>query len=379
VTGELRVSAEALRANARALRELVAPARAAFVVKSNAYGHGLVETALAIESLASHLCVFSLDEAIALRDGGVGAPVLVLGPIPHERLDEAIAARAEIALWDVRAYAAEVAAAARRRGTRFKVHVKIDTGVRRFGLRVEDAPDAIESYLARPEIEIAGIFSHLAAAEELDSPFTTVQGERFESVLAQSRPLLAHYKTHPLAHIAASAAGMLWPQTRLDMVRFGIALYGLWPSPLTREAMEGSGLVLQPALSFVAGIVAERRVRAGEPVGYGCTYHAPHEMRIGIVPLGYADGIPRALSNAGAFLVAGKRAPIVGRVCMNVTLLDLTDIPEAAVGTTVTLIGRDGEASASADDWAVWADTINYEIVSRLPAELSRRTAPLPE
>ncbi len=375
--GGLHLSTDALRANAVALKDLVAPARAAFVVKSNAYGHGLVETALAIEGLAARICVFGLDEAIELRDGGVTAPILVLGPIPMEALDAAIAARVEIALWDVRGYAMAVASAARKRGKRMPVHVKIDTGVRRFGLRVEDAPDAIEEYLKHPELEIVGIFSHLASAEELDSPFTAVQSERFETVLAQVRPLLAHHRIEPVAHIAASAAGMLWPQTRLDMVRFGIALYGLWPSPLTREAMEGRGLTLRPALSYRSTLVAERAVRAGEPIGYGGSHHAPRDMRLGVVPLGYADGIPRALSNNGAFVVAGKRAPIVGRVCMNATLLDITHISRAHPSSTVTLIGRDGDASVTADDWAAWSGTINYEIVARLPRELPREASTL--
>ncbi len=375
--GGLRLSTDALRANALALKDLVAPTRAAFVVKSNAYGHGLVETALAIESLAARLCVFGLDEAIELRDGGVTAPILVLGPIPVEALDAAIAARVEIALWDVRGYAMAVASAARKRGKRIPVHVKIDTGVRRFGLRVEDAPDAIEEYLKHPEIEVAGIFSHLAAAEELDSPFTTVQLERFEKVLAQVRPLLAHHRVEPIAHIAASASGMLWPQTRLDMVRFGIALYGLWPSALTREAMEGRGLTLRPALSYRSTLVAERDVRAGEPIGYGCSHHATRDMRVGIVPLGYADGIPRALSDRGAFVIAGRRAAIVGRVCMNVTLVDITDISQAHPSSAVTLLGRDGDAEVTADDWAAWAETINYEIVARLPRELPRETSTL--
>ena len=375
--GGLSISADALRANAEALRALVAPARAAFVVKSNAYGHGLVETALAVEGLAKRLCVFDLAEAIALRDGGITAPVLVLGPVPIEALDDALDASVEIALWDHREYAMAVAAAARRRATRIPVHVKVDTGVRRFGLRVDDAPDAIEEYLKRPEIEIAGIFSHLAAAEEMDSPFTATQNERFARVLAQVRPLFAQREIRPLEHIAASAAGMLWPETRLDMVRFGIALYGLWPSPLTREAMEGAGLSLRPALSFRSILVAERSVRPGDPIGYGCTLHAPHEMRVGVVPLGYADGVPRALSNKGAFVVEGARAPIVGRVCMNATLIDLTAIPAARTGSRVTLIGRDGDAAVTADDWAAWAETINYEIVARLPGELPRFDATL--
>ncbi len=372
MTGGLRISTAALRANAHHLRDLVAPAKAAFVVKSNAYGHGLVETALAIENVASYLCVFAIDEALALRAGGITAPILVMGPISPERLDDALAAKLEFALWDVHAYVAAVVAAARKRNTTARVHVKVDTGVRRFGLRIEDAPDAIETYLTMPEIEISGIFSHLAAAEELDSPFTVTQNERFESVLMQTGPLLARRGIDPITHIAASAAGMLWPQTRRDMVRFGIALYGLWPSALTRDALAETGFALEPALSFVAPIVADRHVAAGEPVGYGCTYHAPLATRVGVIPFGYADGVPRSLSNNGAFLIDGQRAPIVGRICMNATILDIGHIPTAKAGSMVTLIGREGDAEISVDDWATWCDTINYEVAARLPAELPR-------
>ena len=165
---------------------------------------------------------------------------------------------------------------------------------------------------------------------------------------------------------------MLWPQTRLDMARLGIALYGLMPSPQTREAMSAAPLDLRPALSYRSQIVVVRTIAAGASVGYGGSFHAPRDMRIGVVPAGYADGVPRALSNRGAFVVDGAICPIVGRVAMNMTEIDLTLAPSARVGSTVTLIGRDGDATVSADDWATWADTINYEIVTRLPSDLRR-------
>jgi alanine racemase len=372
VIGSLHVSTAALRHNAETLRALVRPAKTAFVVKSNAYGHGLVETALAIESLAARICVYGVEEAVELRDGGVTAPILILGPVPPGALDDAHAAGAEVALWDVHGYAQRLAAVARKRHARFPVHVKINTGVNRFGLEPGEALDAIEEYLRVPELELAGVFSHLAAAEEIDSPYTTLQTQRFAEVMTQAQPLFAQREAAPIAHIAASAAAMLWPQTRLDMVRIGIALYGLWPSPQTRDAMSGAGVTLEPALSYTSELAATREVAAGTPIGYGCAFHAPRTMRIGVLPLGYADGIPRAFSNIGGFAVAGARCPIVGRVCMNVTLLDLTGAPHAHAGTAVTLIGTDGDASISADDWAVWAGTINYEIVTRLPSELPR-------
>ena len=174
-------------------------------------------------------------------------------------------------------------------------------------------------------------------------------------------------------HIAASAAAMLWPQSRLDIARFGIALYGLWPSEQTRAAMGESGIALRPALAYRSQLVVTREIEAGEAVGYGCTFHAPRAMRIGVLPLGYADGIPRLLSGNGSFLIDGARCAILGRIAMNTTVLDLSHAPAAGVGATVTLIGRDGSEEIAADDWARWAQTISYEIVTRLPDTLPRR------
>jgi alanine racemase len=374
--GTLRISVSALERNAQALRAMVGPQHAAFVVKGNAYGHGLVETALAIERFAAKLCVYAIDEALELRDGGLTAPILILGPVPPARLDEAIDADAEIALWDVKAFMHDVAAAARRAQTRAKVHVKINTGLNRLGLAPEDLPDAVETYAGASDLEIAGIFSHLAAAEELDSPYTMFQLGRFNDAYARAEPILAAGGAKPIRHIAASAAAMLWPQTRLDLSRFGIALYGLWPSAQTKEAMDGERLSLEPVLSYESQLVAVREIDTGEPVGYGTTFHAPRHMRIGIVPLGYADGIPRALSNTGSVAIDGHRAAIVGRVAMNMLCVDLGHAPAAHVGTKVSLIGRDGSVEISADDWAVWSGTINYEIVTRLPSTLTRSYDP---
>lgn len=377
--GSVRISLDAIRRNARALRDLVAPARASFVVKANAYGHGLTEVARAVEPFAERLCVYSIDEAIELRDAGVTRPIFVMGPVESADLEEAVANKFEIALWDTNSYLRAVCQAARARHDRAAVHVKIDTGVARLGLHPRDAVDAIEDYARLPELDVAGIFSHLASAEELDSPFTMEQLGKFERVTQAADPVLQARGARPVRHIAASAAAMLWPQTRLDMVRVGIALYGLWPSPQTRVAMNGAQFELEPALSFHTRIVAVREVEAGTPIGYGSSYHAPKRSRIAVVPLGYADGIPRLLSNRGAFVVAGTRCPIVGRVCMNMTLIDVGAAPGAKPGDAVTLIGGEGDTAVSADDWAQWAETINYEIVSRLPSELRREYHTLQE
>ncbi|MBV8246723.1 MAG: alanine racemase [Candidatus Eremiobacteraeota bacterium] len=369
--GRIAISREALRANARTLRDFCAPAGAGFVVKANAYGHGIIETALAIEGLTSRFCVYSADEAVTLRDNGITKPILVMGPVPHDALEDVYAANAAVALWDTRRYLRALIDIGRKRHGRFPVHVKVNTGLNRLGLNPGDAADAMEDYLRMPELSIEGIFSHLAAAEELDSPYTLQQLATFESALAPIDGMLAS-RVRPVRHLAASAAAMLWPQTRLDMVRIGIALYGLWPSAGTRTALDASGIELVPALAFRAPLVGTHELTTGEAVGYGTTFHAPRPMRLGVVPVGYADGVPRLLSNRGSFLVDGKRCAIVGRIAMNTTVIDLTAVPGARPGTTVTLLGSDGEATAGADQWADWAETINYEIVARLPEHIER-------
>jgi len=369
--GSLRISLPALRHNAGLFRDLLGARRTAFVVKGNAYGHGLVPVARAVEPFAVRLCVYAIEEALALRAAGIATPLLVLGPVPPQALDDALAAKLEVAVWSHGEFPRRLSAAARKRQSSAPVHLKVNTDLNRLGFEPHELVDALEDLVRMPELAVAGIFSHLASAEELDSPYTMHQLAAFEQALTASKPLFERRKLAPLSHIAASAAAMLWPQTRLDMARIGVALYGLWPSAATREAM-AAPLDLRPAISYVSQLVAVRTIAAGASVGYGGTYHAPRDMRIGVVPAGYADGVPRALSNRGAFLVDGARCPIVGRIAMNMTEIDLTPAPRARVGSAVTLLGRDGNEAVEADDWANWADTINYEIVTRLPGELPR-------
>lgn len=373
VIGSLTISLGALRHNAALLRDLVGAQRAAFVVKGNAYGHGLVPVARSIEQHSTRLCVYTLSEAIELREGGINAPILVLGPVQPGALDDALAAGVELALWNAGEFARRLGSAARKRAQTAPVHVKVNTDLNRLGFEPHELVHALEGILRMSGISVAGIFSHLASAEELDSPYTMHQLGAFERALAQAKPLFEPDAPAPLRHIAASAAAMLWPQTRLDMVRLGIALYGLWPSPQTRDAMSASPLDLRPALSYRSQIVAARTIASGASVGYGGTFHAPHDMRIGVVPAGYADGVPRLLSNCGAFIVSGALCPIVGRVAMNMTEIDLSAAPNARVGSPVTLIGSESNATVTADDWAGWSETINYEIVARLPRELPRK------
>ena len=360
---QLEIDLGAIAANVDAISQFVRPSKFAAVVKANAYGHGIAEVARALEDRVERFCVYELAEAVALREAGIRAPILIMGPIESSDLDLAHASNAAITLWDTGTYARRVASVARRRNKNFAVHVKIETGVSRIGLSPEAAPSAFDAYARSPELTIEGAYSHLAAAEELDSDFTLVQLARFQEAVKSAPP--------GVRHIAASAAAMLWPQTRLDMVRVGIALYGLWPSPET-QARLGDAIPLRPALRWTTRLVSVRDVPAETSVGYGRTYRTTSNARIGVLPIGYAEGIPRAVSNRGAVLIDGKRCPIVGRVCMNMTMVDVTSVTSATPGLQVTLIGRDGDAILSAEDWANWAGTIDYEIVARLPHHTPR-------
>ncbi len=363
---EVAVDLDAIGRNARTLARLVAPARLTAVVKANAYGHGLVPSARALAPHVARLCVYALEEAVVLRDAGVEAPIHVLGPVHPGELDVAHAADVALTLWDDGLYARQVASIARRRRRPFTVHAKIDTGVVRLGLTPAEAPAALARYATTPEFTLAGAFTHIAAAEELDSTFTHDQLARFLEATRDVGPDVER-------HAAATAAAMLWPDTRLDAIRAGIGVYGIWPSLETETLMRAQGVVLEPALAWRTQIVAEHSIEAGDSVGYGRTWYAARPSRIATLPIGYAEGLPRAAGNAAHALVRGRRVPLVGRVCMNMAFVDVTEVPSAGVGDTVTLIGSDGGETISAEELARAAETIGYEIVARLPAHVPRR------
>ena len=369
---ELTIDLGAIARNVARLKALVAPARYAAVVKADAYGHGLVPVASALAREVDAFCVYGVNEAAELRAAGIETPVLVLGPVEPNELAVAQESGAAIALWSTGGFARDAARTARERGCRFAVHAKIDTGATRLGLDRDRAAEALGAYLTDPGLEVRGVFTHLAAAEELESAFTLAQLEHFRRAIEPFEATLRERGV--VRHAAASAAAMLFPNLRLDLVRAGIATYGIWPSPQTEAAVAGT-LLLEPALSWTTRVVVVRAVEAGRSVGYGCAYHTTRASRIAVLPIGYAEGIPRAAGNSGSAIVAGHRVPFVGRICMNMSFLDVTDVPEAHPGSRVTLIGTDGGASIDANAFAEAAGTIGYEIVARLPAGVPRRYA----
>ncbi len=365
----LAIDLDAIRRNVARLGALIAPACYAAVVKADAYGHGLVPVARALAADVAAFCVYRADEATTLRAAGITTPILILGPVEARDLAAIATADVALTLWSDGAFVRDLARAARKRGAPLDVHAKIDTGVTRLGLGVDDAAATIAAHAARPEFALRGIYTHLAAAEELESAYTLLQLDRFERATAPLQTLVAERGI--ARHAAASAAALLFPRSRFDLVRAGIATYGIWPSDATRTAA-GDALELEPALSWTTRLVVVRDVEAGCSVGYGCTFVTARTSRIAVMPIGYAEGLPRALSNAGCALVRGRRVPLVGRVCMNMSFLDVTGVPDVTPGDTVTLIGHDGSERIEANELAAAAGTIGYELVARLPAELPR-------
>lgn len=365
----LEVDEEALRGNAAAFRRHVpAASRLLTVVKSDGYGHGAVRAGRAfLAGGADVLGVHSVREGLELRDGGLDAPVLVLGPADREEVAAAAAADLELTLPSVDA-AREAAAAA----VPVRVHLKVETGVNRQGI-VEDELDEVLALLDAPGPELVGVSSHFADIEDTtDHGFATAQRRRFD---AWTERLAAAGRSGLTRHMSCSATAVLWPDAPAEMVRVGVAAYGVWPSRETlvsARAAGHAGLELRPAMTWRCRISQIRPVPAGETVGYGRAWKAPVDSRIAVLPVGYADGYLRALAGRAHVLVGGRRAPLVGRVCMNLCMVDVSHVPDVRAGDDAVLLGVQGEERITAEQMAGWLGTIPYEVLV-LPGPAWRR------
>lgn len=364
----IEVDGTAIRHNFRAFRRLVGEERAVPVLKSNAYGHGLsqVYQALQSEQLA-WVAVNYITEAEALRRLGYSGRIMVVGPFVADELKAATAARAEPVLgnWDVLRAWSEA-------GAPVLAHIKFDTGMSRQGFRPEDAK-TVAQFIQKHIPRITGICTHFANVEDVtDHSFADRQIAGFNAAISAFRA----EGISCLRHAASSASSLLLDTSRFDLCRIGISLYGAWPSPVTRVSclqLRPDLIDLRPALSWRTRITTLKPVRAGDYIGYGCTYRAFRDMQIAVLPVGYFEGYPRiAGEHASYVLIAGHRCPIVGRICMNMMMVDVTHIPTLRVGDVATLIGSDGHESVSAHDLATWAQTIHYEILARLNPEIPR-------
>jgi alanine racemase len=347
-------------ANAGALKRCAGEARLLAVVKGNAYGHGAVPVArAALEGGAWGLGVVSLEEGEELRRAGIEAPVLVLGSTTPALARRLVAAglRVTVASLDM---GRALSAAALAQGSSVAVHVKVETGLNRFGVLPEEAVRLAHSLRALPGIVVEGLSTHLASVDEGDKTFTLQQHEAFRRC-ADLLPWV------PLHHVASTGGLLDMPDMRLAMVRTGIGLYGYYPSDEVNHEVP-----LRPVLSLRSRVARVATIQPGESVGYGRSFVATRPSRIALVMAGYGDGIRRALSNRGVALVRGCRAPYAGRVAMDMLMLDVTDIPDVAEDDEVTLIGSQGEQTLDADELARLCDTISYEVLTGVMARVPR-------
>jgi len=348
----IALNAASLKAHAGGKAELMV------TVKANAYGHGAVPVArAAMEGGATRLAVHRTLEGVQLRQAGITAPILIMGytlPAESER----------IVRWDLtptvnsQPQAEALSAAAMAAGKPLPIHVKIDTGMSRYGLLPDEVLDFVRFLSRLPGLVLEGLYTHYAVADLADKTFTRHQFGIYMDVVKR---LEAAGFTFPLKHVANSAATLDLPEMALDMVRCGIALYGLRPSDEVEPAVP-----LRPALTLKSRVARVRTLPAGASISYGRTYITDKPTRVALVPVGYGDGYHRILSNRGAVLIHGQRAPIVGRVCMDQFVVDVSHIPGVRLHDEVVLIGQQGAGHITAEEVARWAETINYEVTTGL-------------
>ena len=339
------------------------------VLKSNAYGHGLVECYRILESLRpTWICVNYAQEGALLRKLGFTGRLLIVGPATKASLENCYEANLEPVVGNF-----AMLEYWRRMKRRPSIHLKFDTGMSRQGFDPVDVEQTItQASLARDQV--AGVCTHFANVEDVTEH--TYADEQLQT-FAKIANLFQDWQVEIICHSASSASAMIMGSSRFDLVRTGIALYGLWPSQATRLSMlqiDGNqNFTLEPVLAWTTEVVNLKTVRAGRFIGYGCTYRASRDMRIAVLPVGYYEGYPRLAGDGPSYvLIDGQRCQVVGRICMNMMMIDVSHVTDVELGNTVILIGQSGKDEIKAGDLASWANTIHYEIVTRLHPDIPR-------
>ena len=360
----VEIDMKRLAENYRAIQEKVAPAKVMPILKANAYGHGLVEVGRLMDTLgANYLGVAVLEEGILLREQGIRSPILVLGGILGNQVpyfikyDLTITASSVEKLWHVDAVAEQL-------GTSAKVHLKIDTGMERIGVHYYSAESLLESAMQCKHIEVEGIFSHFSNSDATDLSYARLQLERFQEVLS-------FYEKHALSsprfkHMANSGAILQLPEANFDLVRPGLLLYGVYPSPETARSV-----VVLPALSWKSRVVYFKVIQPSHPVGYGSTWESDHMVRAVTIPVGYGDGYFRSMSHQAEVMIRGKRYPVVGTISMDQIVVNI-EWETAYNDDEVILIGEMGDQQINAEELATWAGTIPYEILTNINTRVPR-------
>ncbi|HPB31252.1 MAG TPA: alanine racemase [Candidatus Sumerlaeota bacterium] len=359
------ISLAAVRHNIQAIAKAVGPAAVMAVVKADAYGHGMIPVArAALSAGAAWLGVATVDEALALRDEGFTCPILLLGPSFPDDAPHLASRDISVAVGSLDV-ARSLSAAAEKAGRTARLHIKADTGMGRFGFWWEDLITMLPMLAALPAVRLEGCFTHFAASDAADETYTKLQLSRFRLLVSAAVEKGIHFD---LIHSANSGAILQHPQTWYDLVRAGVMMYGMMPDPETRPSIS-----LEPVMTLATRLIEVRQHPPGRCLSYGCTFRTDRPSVIGIIPIGYGDGYSRRMSNRGAVIIRGRRAPVVGRVCMDQVLVDLTDIPGACVGDPVLLWGKRGQDCLPVEEVARWMETITYEVTCALGRRVPRK------
>lgn len=361
------ISLEAIKHNTKQFKNFIDDSvQLMAVVKADGYGHGAVQVAkAAIQAGADYLAVALLDEALVIRKAGILHPILILGYIPDRSIHDAIQYDIDLTVFTQDSLD-EIIFQSNQQKKNVSIHIKVDTGMSRIGVQSKEEALAIaKKAQASSYVTLKGIFTHFANADSEDPSYTYLQFERFHSVTSY---LEQHQISIPLKHCCNSAATMNFPNMHLDMVRVGISLYGLYPD----DSLKGHFLSLQQAMSLKSKIAWIKDVPSSQPISYGCTYIPTHDSVIATLPIGYADGLSRLLSNKGQFLLHDTLVPIVGRVCMDQLMIDITNVPQTKIGDVVTIFGNSDSSFQSVDQIAKLMNTINYEVVCLIGKRVPR-------
>jgi alanine racemase len=360
-----QIDLAALRWNFEQVRSVVGPGiKILSVVKADAYGHGAREVAAALTEAGSDgFGVATLEEGIELREAGIHSPILVLTAVYAEQLEEFFRRDLTPAVSDV-VTMRDLDELTRPHGRMLKIHLKVDTGMGRLGLLHSEIDSWLPEIVKLEALHLGGLFSQLSHAEDAAGDYTQTQVENFTGVIGRLRT--AGFNP-PLIHLANSAGIIGVPSAHCTIVRPGLMLYGLYPAPEMARRVE-----LRPVLSWKTRILQLKELPADSSIGYGRTFLTKRKSSIATLPVGYADGYHRLLSNRGAALVGGERAPVVGRISMDLTMIDVTDIRGVSQGDEVVLLGKQGDETISADEMAGWAETISYEILTSINARVPR-------
>jgi alanine racemase len=354
-----------LRRNVQLIRADLPPSvRLMAVVKDEAYGHGAVDVArIAVEEGASCLGLSTLEEALTLRAAGISAPLLLLGERQEAELPWCIDYDLTVCVNEPTT-ARKLARLASEAGKRVPVHVKVNTGMSRYGVRWDEALPLFEAICSEKSLVIEGVMTHFAQSDETDKTFANVQISRFDEVM---RSLADRKAAVKLQHLCNSGGFLDLPQAHRDMVRVGILMFGIFPSSVCRR-IPG----IEPVMSVRARIAAIQKLKPGEVAGYGMRYTAASERRIAVLPIGYGDGFPRVRNQGGA-IIHGKRAPLIGGIAMDALLVDITDIPEAQMWDEAVIMGRQGDEEITVHDVARLKNSVSYDVLTSWRLRLQRR------